>query len=97
MRLSRRLFAAVVATLILCGAAAAAPGASAEVRLAPVTRLPFPERGYVLHVPDKAKLDAGNVAVRENGLRVTGVRVFFFAAGVIARTPLRGRPASSVP
>ena len=77
MRLSRALLAAFVGTLVLCGAAAAAPGVSdsAEVRLAPVTRLPFPERGYVLHVPEEADLDARSVVVRENGLRVTGVRV----------------------
>ena len=75
MRLSRALFAAVVATLVLCGAAAAATAGSAEVRLAPVTRLPFPERGYVLHVPDEADLDARSVVVRENGSRVAGMRV----------------------
>jgi tight adherence protein B len=75
MRLA--LVAAVLVTLVVCGASAAAPGAPAseEVRLAPVTRLPFPERGYVLHVPKEADLDAGTVVVRENGLRVTGVRV----------------------
>jgi Flp pilus assembly protein TadB len=77
VRLSRTLFAAFVGTLVLCGAAAGASGTSgsAEVRLAPVTRLPFPERGYVLHVPEDADLDARSVMVRENGLRVAGVRV----------------------
>jgi Flp pilus assembly protein TadB len=75
VRLTHALFAGLVATLVLCGASAAAPAASAEVRLAPVTRLPFPERGYVLHVPEDVDLDARSVVVRENGLRVTGVRV----------------------
>jgi len=75
MRLARALVAAFVGTLVLCGAAAAAPSVSAGVRLAPVTRLPFPERGYVLHVPEETKLDAGTVVVRENGRRVGGVRV----------------------
>jgi Mg-chelatase subunit ChlD len=75
MRLSRTLLAAFLGTLVLCGAAAGAPAGSAEVRLAPVTRLPFPERGYVLHVPEAAELDEGNVVVRENDLRVGGVRV----------------------
>jgi tight adherence protein B len=74
MRLSA-LVAAFVGTLILCSVAAAAPAGSAEVRLAPVTRLPFPERGYVLHVPKKTELDTGTVVVRENGRRVGGVRV----------------------
>jgi Flp pilus assembly protein TadB len=75
VRRARALLAALVGVLVLCGASAAAPGASAEVRLAPVTRLPFPERGYVLHVPEEADLDAGSVEVRENGVRVPGVRV----------------------
>ena len=75
MKLARALLAAFAGTLVLCGASAAAPDSSAQVRLAPVTRLPFPERGYVLHVPEAADLDAGSVVVRENGLRVTGVRV----------------------
>jgi von Willebrand factor type A domain-containing protein len=75
MRLSRTFLAAFVGTLVLCGAAAAAPAGSAQVRLAPVTRLPFPERGYVLHVPEETELDAGDVVVRENGRRADGVRV----------------------
>jgi Flp pilus assembly protein TadB/Mg-chelatase subunit ChlD len=75
VRPARALLTAFVGTLILCGAASAATGASTEVRLAPVTRLPFPDRGYVLRVPEAADLDAGSVEVRENGLRVAGVRV----------------------
>jgi Flp pilus assembly protein TadB len=71
----RALLAALVGALVLCGGSTAAPGASPEVRLAPVTRLPFPERGYVLHVPETAELDAGGVEVRENGVRLAGVRV----------------------
>jgi tight adherence protein B len=72
MRLARALFATAVGTLVLAGTAAAA---TTEVRIAPVTRLPFPERGYVVSVPEAADLDASSVEVRENGLRVTGVRV----------------------
>lgn len=72
MRPVRALVAAVVGTLVLSGASAAA---TAEVRIAPVTRLPFPERGYVVSLPDAADLDAGSVEVRENGLLVAGVRV----------------------
>ena len=72
MRGARVLFAAFVGMLILAGASAAA---TADVKLAPVTRLPFPERGYVLSVPKDAALDAGSVEVRENGLRVEGVHV----------------------
>jgi tight adherence protein B len=61
--------------LALCGAAAAAPASSDEVRLTPVTRLPFPDRGYVLHVPEDTDLDQRSVVVRENGRRVAGARV----------------------
>jgi Flp pilus assembly protein TadB len=71
----RALLAAVAGTLALCGAAAAAPASSEQVRLTPVTRLPFPDRGYVLHIPDKADLDGKSVTVRENGRRISGVRV----------------------
>ena len=45
------------------------------MHVAPVTRLPFPERGYVVSVPKSRALDARSVVVRENGVRVTGVRV----------------------
>jgi tight adherence protein B len=68
----RALFAAALGTLVLSGASAAA---TANVQIAPVTRLPFPERGYVVSVPTAADLNAGSVEVRENGLRVPGVRV----------------------
>jgi tight adherence protein B len=69
---SRALLAAFAGTLVLSGAAAASPG---DVQIAPVTRLPFPERGYVISVPEATSLDAAGVVVRENGLRVTGLRV----------------------
>jgi tight adherence protein B len=71
MRAARALFAAVIGTLVLSSAAAAA----SEVEIAPVTRLPFPERGYVVSVSTAAHLDNGNVEVRENGLRVNRLRV----------------------
>ena len=72
MRSGPALLATFLGTLVLCGASAAA---TAQVQIAPVTRLPFPERGYVLSVPETADLDADSVEVRENGLRVAGVRV----------------------
>jgi len=71
MKPARALFAAVVGALVLCGAAAA----SSELKIAPVTRLPFPERGYVVSISTAAHLDNGNVEVRENGLRVSRLRV----------------------
>jgi tight adherence protein B len=75
VKLTRALLVTFAGALVLCAASAAAPAASSDVRLAPVTRLSFPDRGYVLHVPEEAELDASSVAVRENGRRVSGVRV----------------------
>ena len=72
MRSVRALLAAIAGGLVLCGAV---PAASGEVQVAPVTRLPFPERGYVVSIPDAVDLASGSVEVRENGLRVDGVRV----------------------
>ena len=72
MRRARALFAACVGALLLSAASAAA---TAELQITPVTRLPFPERGYVVSIPEAADLDAAGVEVRENGLRVPGVRV----------------------
>ena len=78
--MSRRLalLAVLAGGITVVGAAGAAPPApatSAEVRVAPVARLPFPERGFVISVPEAAALDARSVVVRENGLRVGSVRV----------------------
>ena len=79
MRRRLALLAALVGGITLVGAAGAATPAPATgsdgVHVAPVTRLPFPERGYVVSVPKSRALDARSVVVRENGLRVTGVRV----------------------
>jgi tight adherence protein B len=77
MRPARALFIAVLATLVLASASAAATSAAATpaVKIAPVTRLPFPERGYILSVPEATDLGPGSVDVRENGVRVSGLRV----------------------
>jgi tight adherence protein B len=72
MRRVQALLAAFVGMLVVCSASAAA---MAEVQIAPVTRLPFPERGYVLSISNAADLDARSVEVRENGLRVSDVRI----------------------
>jgi tight adherence protein B len=72
MRLSRPLLASALATLIVSAASAAA---TPELQIAPVTKLPFPERGYVISIPEATQLSPGSVEVRENGLRVSGLRV----------------------
>jgi hypothetical protein len=74
----RVLLAALAAGVVLTGGAAAAPvapAAGSAVQAAPVARLPFPERGFVVSVPEARRLERARVVVRENGLRVGGVRV----------------------
>lgn len=78
--MSRRL--ACLAVLVGCivpaaEGAAATPGSptGGKVHVAPVARLPFPERGFVVTLPDSKPADARSVVVRENGVRVQGVRV----------------------
>jgi len=79
MRHRLAVLAALVGGITVVGAAGAATPAPAtgagDVRVAPVTRLPFPERGFVVGIPETRALDARSVVVRENGIRVTGVRV----------------------
>ena len=79
MRARLSALAALLSVLTVVGAAGAATPApttsGAKLKMAPVTRLPFPERGYVVSLPDSKELDARSVVVRENGLRVKGVRV----------------------
>lgn len=97
----RALLAAAAGALVLGGVAAAAP---TEVQVAPVTRLPFPERGYVVSVPEAVDLDAGSVSVRENGVRITGVRVdplagsglrFGVVLAIDASESMTGAPAAA--
>ena len=108
MRRQLALLAAFVGGITLVGAAGAATPAPATgsdgVLVAPVTRLPFPERGYVVSVPESGALDSRSVVVRENGVRATGVRVDPLARsglryGVIlaldASESMTGRPAAA--
>jgi tight adherence protein B len=75
----RNRLAALGAVLTI---AAAAPtlAAAAVLEIAPVNRLPFPERGYVVSSPDGAALDASSLQLRENGRLVRDVRVTPVAA-----------------
>jgi tight adherence protein B len=79
MRRRLPLVAVLVGGIVLVGTAGAATRAQATraeaVQVAPVTRLPFPERGYVVAVRKARALDASSVVVRENGVRAMGVRV----------------------
>lgn len=70
----RRLawIAAVGAIVASCVPAGAAADGLAAV---PVTRLPFPERGYVVAMPGGGGLDGSEIEVRENGRLVEDVHV----------------------
>ncbi|NUT55867.1 MAG: VWA domain-containing protein [Thermoleophilia bacterium] len=69
------LVACVVPVGAAGGTATPAPALAATVQVAPVARVPFPERGFVVSLPEGTAAELGRVVVRENGLRVDGVRV----------------------
>src|SRR6185436_10741453 len=77
----RRL--ALFGALFTIAAAAPTLAAAAVLDIAPVTRLPFPERGYVVSSPDGTALDASTIRVRENGGLVRDLRVTPLAASGI--------------
>jgi tight adherence protein B len=66
-----KLLLLLVAVAVIAPAAAAADPA---VRLTPVERLPFPERGYVVDLPT-GTVEPSAVVVRENGRRVRYLEV----------------------
>ena len=70
----RRLL--TLAALALAAATCWLPAAAAaDLEVAEVTRLPFPERGYVVGTPEAVGLDASNIVVRENRIRVRKLHV----------------------
>jgi tight adherence protein B len=70
----RRAFVVLgLATVALASASAAL--AEGGVTATPVSRLPFPERGYVVDLPGDLDLDASRVHVTENGARVRRLTV----------------------
>jgi len=66
----RALLATLVLAAALGAAGTAAAGASEGISATPVGRLPFPERGYVLDLPQSAIVSHDQVTVKENGLAV---------------------------
>jgi tight adherence protein B len=76
---SRRL---VVKIFALALAVFAAPQALAAgtLEITPVGRVPFPDRSYVLDLPQDAAVEAGAVRVTENGSAVGNLRVSPLAA-----------------
>jgi len=57
-------FAALAASVSVAGDVAAA---ASGVRVTPIGRLPFPERGYIVDLPKSSAVVAKNVRVTENG------------------------------
>ncbi len=57
----------VALALAGCCAAIAAGATSTALQLAPVGRVPFPERGYVVDLPADTAIDKASVHVTENG------------------------------
>ena len=64
-------------SLLACGAlmGAGARAEAVELKLTEVPGATFPERGFVLTLPQSAALSAKDVEVRENGQRVEGLQV----------------------
>ena len=59
---------ALLAVLVLAAPAAGAPAAAGPaVKVTPIGRLPFPERGYIVDLPTSTSVDAAKVRVTENG------------------------------
>jgi len=78
MRLRVAALALVVAALAAPAALAAAPAKKAvPLQITSVGRLPFPERGYVIDLPQGAAIGASQVQVSENGI---GLGEFTFSA-----------------
>ena len=69
MRRALVAVAAAAAVLALAATAAAAT-APTSLQMAPVARLPFPERGYVVDLPRNASIAHDDVQVTENGRQV---------------------------
>jgi tight adherence protein B len=72
----KRLFL-TVALVVWAAAVSASSVAAAKspVQLTPVGRLPFPDRGYVVDLPQGQAVNPSAVVVRENGVRVRDLQV----------------------
>jgi tight adherence protein B len=69
----RPLLCAVAAAI--AAVACASSFAASTVRLTPIGRLKFPDRGYLVDLPRHARLDASQVVVQENGQPVENLRL----------------------
>jgi tight adherence protein B len=71
----RRAILATVGILVTLILAASATAADAAMRLSPAAGVRFPDRAFVLTLAKDARLDAGDVQVRENGIVLNDVEL----------------------
>ena len=65
---------AVLAALLAPAAASAAPG-STGLQLTPVLRVPFPNRGYIVDLPNAIHLTPSDIRLSENGIGIGDLTV----------------------
>jgi tight adherence protein B len=71
----KTLLVTILITLVATLAATAATAGPDQLQTTPVGRLPFPERGFVIDLPDGVTASRGAFRVTENGRRVENVDV----------------------
>lgn len=79
----RRLLVSIAVAAAACASAGAVAAQTTAVEVTPLNRLPFPERGWVVSLPEGAALDRSMVRVRENGRAVRRAEVEPLAASGI--------------
>lgn len=101
--MKRTISILALAAALLAPAAATAAASSGDLRLTPIARTSFPQRGYILDLPVSAGLTRGSVYVTENGRPVRQLHLASTDAsglqfGVVlvidASESMQGRPLS---
>jgi tight adherence protein B len=74
------IFVAAVLAVAFAATAPAAVGPADALQVSPVTRIPFPDRGYVVSLRSGSSIDGAAIRVRENGAPVKDLLVTPLAA-----------------
>jgi tight adherence protein B len=100
----RRLVLSLASVAVAVAAAATATAAESGIRVTPIGRLPFPERGYIVELPRSTSINAERVSVTENGepvanyaltpVSASGIR-YGTVLAVDASESMAGRPIES--
>ncbi len=100
----RRVALLLLAAGAVLAAATTALAATPTLHVTPIGRLPFPERGYVIDLPNAAAVGRDQVTVRENGVTVgdfafdalstSGLRYGAILA-IDASDSMRGKPEAA--